>query len=93
MTTITREQAQKIIDVADKAITALAGSSVETGDRAMYKITAIVKKPGNSPTNWVRFSDKKMNKAECEKMLSGRTEAGKSREEKVTLEDFKCIKE
>ncbi|WP_254909301.1 DUF1187 family protein [Salmonella enterica] len=45
----------------------------------MYKITAIVKKPGNSPTNWVRFSDKKMNKAECEKMLSGRTEAGKSR--------------
>ncbi|ECD5069829.1 DUF1187 family protein, partial [Salmonella enterica] len=27
----------------------------------MYKITAIVKKPGNSPTNWVRFSDKKMN--------------------------------
>ncbi|ENP8297255.1 DUF1187 family protein [Salmonella enterica] len=56
-------------------------------------ITAIVKKPGNSPTNWVRFSDKKMNKAECEIMLSGRTEAGKSREEKVTLEEFKCIKE
>ncbi|EBW6363856.1 hypothetical protein DPU24_24235, partial [Salmonella enterica subsp. enterica serovar Oranienburg] len=27
----------------------------------MYKITAIIKKPGNSPTNWVRFSDKKMN--------------------------------
>ncbi|EOF6504024.1 DUF1187 family protein [Salmonella enterica] len=26
-------------------------------------------------------------------MLSGRTEAGKSREERVTLEDFKCIKE
>ncbi|HGB3623136.1 TPA: DUF1187 family protein, partial [Salmonella enterica subsp. enterica serovar Reading] len=24
----------------------------------------MVKKPGNSPTNWVRFSDKKMNKAE-----------------------------
>lgn len=57
------------------------------------RITAIVKKPGNSPTNWVRFSDKKMNKAECEIMLSGRTEAGKSREEKVTLEEFKCIKE
>ncbi|WP_374058672.1 DUF1187 family protein [Salmonella bongori] len=53
----------------------------------------MVKKPGNSPTNWVRFSDKKMNKAECEKILSGRTEAGKSREEKVTLEEFKCIKE
>ncbi|EBQ9991981.1 hypothetical protein DNJ24_25255, partial [Salmonella enterica subsp. enterica serovar Oranienburg] len=25
--------------------------------------------------------------------LTGRTEAGKSREEKVTLEEFKCIKE
>lgn len=37
MTTITREQAQKIIDAADKAITALAGSSVETGDRACTK--------------------------------------------------------
>ncbi|ECL7695579.1 DUF1187 family protein [Salmonella enterica] len=59
----------------------------------MYKITVIVKKSGNSPTSWGRFSDKKMNKAECEKMLSGRTEAGKSREEKVTQEDFKCIKE
>ncbi|HCM1914555.1 TPA: DUF1187 family protein [Salmonella enterica subsp. salamae serovar 28:r:e,n,z15] len=58
-----------------------------------YRITAIVKKPGNSPTNWVSFSDKKMNKVECEKMLSGRTEAGKSREEKVTLEEFKYIKE
>ncbi|EDC2355090.1 DUF1187 family protein [Salmonella enterica] len=59
----------------------------------MYIITSIIKKPGNSPTNWVRFSNKKMNKAECEKMLSGRTEAGKSREEKVMLDDFKCIKE
>lgn len=32
-----------------------------------YRITAIVKKPGNSPTNWVRFSDKKMNKASVKK--------------------------
>lgn len=58
----------------------------------MYKITAIVKKPGNSPTNWVRFSDKKMNKAECEKMLSSKTEAGVSRKERVTLENFHCTK-
>ncbi|EBV5082405.1 DUF1187 family protein [Salmonella enterica subsp. enterica serovar Ball] len=59
----------------------------------MYKITAIIKKPGHPPTSWVRFSDKKMSKAGCEKMLSGRTEAGKSREERVTLEEFKCTKE
>lgn len=58
----------------------------------MYKITAIVKKPGNTPTVWTRFTAKKLTKTECEKMLSGRTEAGKSREEKVTLENFKCVK-
>lgn len=58
----------------------------------MYKITAIVNKPGNTPTTWTHFSEQKMNKTECEKMLSGRTDAGKSREEKVMLEQFKCVK-
>ncbi|UZH00067.1 DUF1187 family protein [Salmonella enterica subsp. enterica] len=57
-----------------------------------YRITAIVKKPGNSPTNWVRFSDKKMNKAECEKMLAGRTEAGKSREEKSRWKSLNVLR-
>lgn len=58
----------------------------------MYKITATVNKAGNAPALWTRFSDKKLSKAECEKMLSGETEAGKSREERVTLHDFRCVK-
>ncbi|EBA4600815.1 hypothetical protein DPU05_14590 [Salmonella enterica subsp. enterica serovar Teddington] len=58
----------------------------------MYKITAIVNKAGNTPAVWTRFTDKKLTKTECEKMLSGKTEAGKSRFEKVTLNDFKCVK-
>lgn len=58
----------------------------------MYKITAIVTKPGNAPTVWTRFSKEKLTKEHCEKMLSGKTEAGKSREEKVTLAKFKCVK-
>lgn len=58
----------------------------------MYKITATVIKPGNTPTSWTRFSDKKLTQSECEKMLTSRTEAGKSIEEKVTLVNFKCVK-
>lgn len=58
----------------------------------MYKITATVNKAGNAPARWTRFSEKKLSKTECEKMLSGKTEAGKSREERVTLHDFKCVK-
>ncbi|MBZ7262441.1 DUF1187 family protein [Klebsiella oxytoca] len=58
----------------------------------MYKITAIVNKAGNSPIIWTRFSRIKLDKEQCEKMLSGKTEAGVSREEKVTLSKFKCVK-
>lgn len=58
----------------------------------MYKITATAIKAGNAPTNWIRFSDKKLTITECEKMLTGRTEAGKSIEEKVILKHFKCVK-
>lgn len=58
----------------------------------MYQITAIIKKPGNTPINWIRFSKVKMTKEQCEKMLSGKTEAGVSRKERVTLENFHCTK-
>jgi antisense regulator of RalR protein len=58
----------------------------------MYKITATAIKAGNAPANWTRFSDKKLTITECEKMLSGRTEAGKSVEERVSLKNFKCVK-
>ena len=57
-----------------------------------YKITATVIKPGNTPANWTRFTEKKMTKDECEKFLSVRKEAGVSHEEKVTLKNFKCVR-
>ncbi|EAB2293818.1 DUF1187 family protein [Salmonella enterica] len=58
----------------------------------MYKITAIINKPGGSPVQWTRFSVVRLTKRECEKRMSGKTEAGKSLEEKVTLENFECVR-
>ncbi len=49
----------------------------------MYKITATIEKEGGTPTNWTRYSKTKLTKSECEKMLSGKKEAGVSREQKV----------
>ncbi|EJH1733675.1 double-strand break reduction protein RcbA [Escherichia coli] len=54
----------------------------------MYKITATIEKEGGTPTNWTR----KLTKSECEKMLSGKKEAGVSREQKVKLINFNCEK-
>ena len=51
----------------------------------MYKITATIEKEGGTPTNWTRYSKSKLTKSECEKMLSGKKEAGVSREQKVKL--------
>lgn len=58
-----------------------------------YLISATVQKAGGSPTTWIRYSDEKLTQAQCEKMLSGKTEAGKSVEEKVTLSNFSCTRE
>ncbi|EPT5086570.1 DUF1187 family protein [Salmonella enterica subsp. enterica] len=58
----------------------------------MYQITATIQKIGNSPVSWTRFSKEKMTKEQCEKMLSGKKEVGVSRKERVTLENFHCIK-
>ncbi|HDP7336636.1 TPA: double-strand break reduction protein RcbA, partial [Escherichia coli] len=49
----------------------------------MYKITATIEKEGGTPTNWTRYSKSKLTKSEYEKMLSGKKEAGVSREQKV----------
>lgn len=56
----------------------------------MYKITATIEKEGGTPTNWTRYSKSKLTKSECEKMLSGKKEAGVSREQKVKLINFNC---
>ena len=58
----------------------------------MYKITATIEKEGGTPTNWTRYSKTKLTKSECEKMLSGKKEAGVSREQKVKLINFNCEK-
>ncbi|EMR0736673.1 DUF1187 family protein [Citrobacter braakii] len=58
----------------------------------MYKITAIIEKAGNAPTSWTRYSKVKMTRTQCEKMISGKHEAGVSRIEKAILKNFKCIK-
>lgn len=58
----------------------------------MYKITAIIEKAGNAPTSWTRYSKVKMTSSQCEKMLSGKHEAGVSRIEKATLKSFECVK-
>lgn len=58
----------------------------------MYKITAIIEKAGNAPTSWTRHSKVKMTRSECEKMISGKHEAGVSRIEKASLKNFKCVK-
>ncbi|EFN5859260.1 hypothetical protein B6P88_09340 [Escherichia coli] len=49
-------------------------------------------KEGGTPTNWTRYSKSKLTKSECEKMLSGKKEAGVSREQKVKLINFNCEK-
>ncbi|WP_418657830.1 DUF1187 family protein [Citrobacter werkmanii] len=58
----------------------------------LYKITATIHKPGNTPVDWLRFSDKKLNKTECEKIMSVSKEAGVTNEVKVTLKNYKCVK-
>ena len=58
----------------------------------MYKIVATIEKEGGSPINWTRYSKTKLTKSECEKMFSGKTEAGVSRKQKVKLINFGCEK-
>ena len=58
----------------------------------MYKITATIEKEGGTSTNWTRYSKSKLTKSECEKMLSGKKEAGVSREQKVKMINFNCEK-
>ncbi|ELD0487831.1 DUF1187 family protein [Escherichia coli] len=58
----------------------------------MYKITATIEKEGGTPVTWIRYSKTRLTKSGCEIMLSGKKEAGVSREQKVKLIDFNCEK-
>ncbi|MCX8602682.1 MULTISPECIES: DUF1187 family protein [unclassified Gilliamella] len=37
----------------------------------IYKITGIIIRNGQQPINWMRFSNKKLNHLDCEKMVDG----------------------
>lgn len=58
----------------------------------MYQITATITKPGGSPVNWMRMSKEKMTREQCEKMLRRAKEVGKSFGDKVTVDNFRCVK-
>ena len=43
-----------------------------------YKITATIIKPGNTPVLWLRYSDHRMTRTDCETMFSIKKEPGRS---------------
>ncbi|EMH4161627.1 DUF1187 family protein [Pluralibacter gergoviae] len=56
----------------------------------MYRITSTVIKPGNTPSQWTRYSKEKMTRKQCEKLLYKPKEVGRSFGDKVRLEGFRC---
>ncbi|MRT12478.1 DUF1187 family protein [Enterobacteriaceae bacterium RIT711] len=56
----------------------------------VYKISAIIMKPGNPPVLWTKYSAQKMTKKQCEDFFSTRKEAGRTLECLVRLTDFQC---
>jgi len=56
----------------------------------MYKITAIISKPGGSETTWTRYSTVKLNRTQCEALFMKSKEPGKSAAVSVTLRRFTC---
>lgn len=58
----------------------------------MYKITATVTRPGGLPVEWTRFSKEKMTHLQCEKLLAKPKVAGQTYEDKVHVENLKCVK-
>ncbi|EGG6836062.1 DUF1187 family protein [Salmonella enterica] len=35
----------------------------------MYKVTAVIEKPGGAPVRWVRYVERRATEAECLKLL------------------------
>ncbi|HBR2043257.1 TPA: DUF1187 family protein [Klebsiella pneumoniae] len=56
-----------------------------------YKITATIVKPGNPPVNWVRYSENKMTRKECEKIFIIPKKTRSSFAYKVKVSDFQCV--
>ncbi|EPY4330045.1 DUF1187 family protein [Klebsiella variicola] len=58
----------------------------------MFKITATIIKAGGMPAEWVRFSNEKMTREQCEKIFFKNKEPGKSFGEQVRLENYRCLR-
>ncbi|WP_237388403.1 DUF1187 family protein [Xenorhabdus sp. Sc-CR9] len=58
-----------------------------------YIISATITKAGGLPVNWMRYSDKKLSKTECLKLVGGKRRGFNSNleeEVKVELSNFEC---
>lgn len=58
----------------------------------MYKITAIVTRPGNVPVTWTRFSEEEMTQAQCEQLLYKITSVKRNCGVSVHIENFQCVR-
>ncbi|EBK7142940.1 hypothetical protein DO822_16955 [Salmonella enterica subsp. enterica serovar Saintpaul] len=56
----------------------------------MYRITAVINKPGGAPVSWTYYSSRRLTQAQCENMLSKDKEAGRHNGFRVTLTEFSC---
>lgn len=58
-----------------------------------YVITATIRRAGGLPVEWLRFSQQRMSKADCEKMLSKTYRSGRMQKtDQVSLDNFACTK-
>ncbi|EMY3876198.1 DUF1187 family protein [Salmonella enterica] len=64
----------------------------------MYKVTAVIEKPGGAPVHWVRYVERRATEAECLKLLGcpcprrvNKAGAfGRTYHQPITLSHFKC---
>jgi len=56
----------------------------------MYEISAKIIKPGNPPVLWIKYSEKKMTKTQCELFFSTKMKPGRALECRVKLIEFRC---
>lgn len=56
----------------------------------MYEISATIIKPGNPPVLWIKYSEKRMTKTQCEAFFSTKKEAGRTLECRVRLTNYQC---
>ncbi|HFQ9142126.1 MULTISPECIES: DUF1187 family protein [Enterobacter cloacae complex] len=68
--------------------------ALDRGRNKMYKIEAVIHKPGNAPTHWVRYSDKTLNLKQCRDLITPVKSSGKFQTTLSTpkITEFSCTK-